>query len=124
MQNLSRENEFIRVTIENHVHNSGFALSLAMKQRFGVTWRWSIKTDCFQLKLKKQTNKRKQSKISLSLYSSLCGDNLDQYNLLLPYLSGNTNFSQRTKWWVRGVNMWVPLSRYTYIHTYIHTYFY
>ena len=112
MQNLSRENEFIRVTIENHFHNSGFALGLAMKQRFGVTWRWSIKTDCFQLKLKKQTNKRKQSKISLSLYSSLRGDNLDQYNLLLPYLSGNTNFSQRTKCWVRGVNMWVPLSRY------------
>ena len=41
MQNLSRENEFIRVTIENHFHNSGFALSLTMKQRFGVTWRWS-----------------------------------------------------------------------------------
>ena len=112
MQNLSRENEFIRVTIENHFHNSDFALSLAMKQRFGVTWRWSIKTDCFQLKLKKQTNNRQQSKISRSLYSSLCGDNLDQYNLLLPYLSGNTNFSQRTKCWVRGVNMWVPLSLY------------
>ena len=100
------------MTIKNHFHTSGFALSLAMKQIFRVTWEWSIKTDCFQLKLKKQTNKRKQSKISGSLYSSLCGDNLDQYNLLLPYLSGNTNFSQRTKCWVRGVNMWVPLSRY------------
>ena len=74
----------IRVTIKNHFHTDDVALSLAMKERFGVTWKWSIKSDCFQLKLKKQTNKTKQSKISLSLYSSLCGDNLDQYNLLLP----------------------------------------
>ena len=74
----------IRVTIKNHFHTDDFALSLAMKERFGVTWRWSIKTDCFQLKLKKQTNKRQQSKISRPLNSSLCGDNLDQYNLLLP----------------------------------------
>ena len=73
----------IRVTIKNHFQTDGFALSVALK-RFGVTWKWSIKTDCFQLKLKKQTNKRKQSQISRSLYSSLCGDNLDQYNLLLP----------------------------------------
>ena len=102
----------IRVTIKNHFHTDGFALSVALKQRFGVTWSQSIKTDCFYLKLKKQTNKTKQSKISRSLYSSLCGDNLDQYNLPLPLLSGNTNFSQRTKCWVRGVNMWVPLSRY------------
>lgn len=74
----------IRVTIKNHFHTDGFALSVALNQRFGVTWRWSLKSDCFQLKLKKQTNKTKQSKISRSLYSSLCGDNLDQYNLLLP----------------------------------------
>ena len=74
----------IRVTIKNHFHTDDFALSLAMKERFGVTWRWSIKTDGFQLKLKKQTNKAKQSKISRSLYSSLCGDDFDQYTLLLP----------------------------------------
>ena len=74
----------IRVTIKNHFHTDGFALSVALKQSFGVTWGWSIKTDCFQLKLKKQTNKTKQSKISRSLYSSLCGHNLDQYNLPFP----------------------------------------
>ena len=74
----------IRVTIKNHFHTDGFALSFALKHRFGITWKWSIKTDCFQLKLKKQTNKTKQSKISSSLSSSLCGDDLDQYNLPLP----------------------------------------
>ena len=75
----------IRLTVKNHFHTNGFACTfLAMKQRFGITWKWSIKTDCFQLKLKKQTNKTKQSTISRSLYSSLCGDNLDQYNLPLP----------------------------------------
>jgi len=51
----------IRVTIKNHFHTDGFALSVALKQRFGVTWRWSIKTDCFQLKLKK-TNKQSKAK--------------------------------------------------------------
>ena len=61
----------IRVTIKNHFHTDDFALSLAMKERFGVTWKWSIKTDCFQLKLKKQTNKAKQRKISRPFYSSL-----------------------------------------------------
>ena len=103
----------IRLTVKNHFHTNGFACTfLAMKQRFGITWKWSIKTDCFQLKLKKQTNKTKQGEISSSLYSSLCGDKLHQYNLPLPQLSGNTNFSIRTKCWVRGVNFWVPLSRY------------
>ena len=53
----------IRVTIKNHFHTDDFALSLAMKERFGVTWKWSIKTDCFQLKLKKkQTNKQSKAK--------------------------------------------------------------
>ena len=28
----------IRVTIKNHFHTDGFALSVALKQRFGVTW--------------------------------------------------------------------------------------
>ena len=103
----------ICVTIKNHFHTNGFALSSPWNRGLGQRGNGLLKPiHCFQLKLKKRTNKAKQSKLSRPLYSSLCGDNLDQYNLLLPYLSGNTNFSQRTKCWVRGVNMWVPLSLY------------
>ena len=75
----------IRVTIKNHFHTNGFALSSPWNRGLGQHGNGLLKPiHCFQLKLKKRTNKAKQSKISRPLYSSLCGDNLDQYNLLLP----------------------------------------
>ena len=42
MQNLSCENEFIFMTIKSHFYTNGFAISLALKERLGATWKWSI----------------------------------------------------------------------------------
>ena len=88
----------IRVTIKNRFHTNGFALSSPWNRGLGQHGNGLLKPiHCFQLKLKKRTNKAKQSKISRPLYSSLCGDNLDQYNLLLPWLSGNISCGQDNK---------------------------
>ena len=42
MQNLSCDNEFYLHENETHFRINGFALSLALKQRLGATWRWPI----------------------------------------------------------------------------------
>ena len=43
MQNLSCDNEFICIRVKrNHFRINGFALSLALKQRLGATWKWPI----------------------------------------------------------------------------------
>ena len=42
MQNLSCENEFYLHENETHFRINGFALSLALKQRLGATWKWPI----------------------------------------------------------------------------------
>ena len=53
MQTLSCENEFyLREDKKNHFHIKSFALSLAMKQRLGVTRAWPIRAVAYYLVLR------------------------------------------------------------------------
>ena len=74
----------IRETIKNHFHTNDFALSLAMKERFGVTWRWSIKTDGFQLKNKEtKQSKAKSAGRFIQVYVAMI-------SISIPYSSRNS----------------------------------
>ena len=56
MQTLSCENEFyLHENKKSHFHIISFALSLAMKQRLGVTRKWPIRAVVYYLVLRNLT---------------------------------------------------------------------